>query len=227
MRVMSITAGAQRLWDRIERNSSSTDAAQAIVASVKADPNRMDLLRALATGNSDQQTWVLAYGYEILGADFAPILSVLAEASPDRDVRSDALHALARIDVGLLAPYVERLRRQLRAKDSVTPITAIWMLARLRDADSLSLIETLENDRDRPLVRFSAQVAAMLLRGQDSTVLQAIHDHDHLRMPWLIVGAEIVGSAEAERALADCARNAPDEECQRRCAIAVAGFTRI
>ena len=46
-------------------------------------------------------------------------------------------------------------------------------------------------------------------------------------MPWLARAARILGTDEAQAALAECAEEAPDEECRNACAAELRAWEEV
>ncbi len=148
---------------------------------------------------------------------------ILLGLTRDRDpaVRDGAIEELVALDPDLAQKLVPSLRRRLRSRDAQEPVTAMWTLAELGDRDSLRLIRRIAeaDELEHPHQRLSAEVACMLLGDRPENVLAGLRAHDHEHMPWLATAARMQGTPEARLALENCARDAPDEDCRRACAI--------
>jgi len=144
---------------------------------------------------------------------------------PDSDVRDVALEELLELDLQAAARLTPMFRQKLKSKEFYDPITAMWALAAIRDRGAIGEIRAAAERWDNALHKNTAEVVSMLLEGRGDEVVRLIRNHDHRLMPWLTKAARLLRTKEARDALADCCRNAPDEECRNYCAEEVAKIT--
>jgi hypothetical protein len=204
-----------------DRDADAGDV-QTMVEDLRADRGRaVRILDELTRHRSpDVRGWVAWATPQVLGEGGVHVLVGLTR-DRDAEVRDAAIEELVALDPGAARKLVPSLRRRLRSREPHEPVTAMWTLAELHDRESLPQVRRIAEaeNLDHPWQRLTAGVVVLLLEGRGDEVIGAIRDHDHERMPWLATGARILATDEARDALEECAREAPDEDCRRACAI--------
>lgn len=184
-----------------------------------SDPVEAAAILGELSSHDDPQirSWVAFVAPRVVGPESASLLRTLA-LDRDPDVRDEAIDGLNSLGEGLPQGVLSGLRRSLRSSDYLEPMHSMWRLARLRDEASLPDLEYLSSDDSRPpWQQKSAQVAAMLVRNEDKQVISRLRQHDHDYTRFLARAAAIMGTPVAREVVADCAANAPDEECRMWC----------
>ena len=185
----------------------------------QAGPRARPLLEDLARHKDPVvRGWALSAVASAIGSAGVDLIMAHAKGDRDADVRDIAIELLLEMDRDavrrMLAPA---LRRKLRSKDLHVPVTAMWALAAIDDRSSMDAIRAIADNAEIGFHRKVAGVVCMILQGRSDEILDAIHHHDHERMPWLTKAARIVGTREARRVLEQCAEAPIDDECRNWC----------
>lgn len=163
------------------------------------------------------RAWALgAIGVSIRAAG-VDILVAHAKSDRDTDVQSIAIEELLEVDVDAARKLAPKYRPKLKSADIDEPVTAMWMLASVRDYESLEAVRAIREGADRGFHRKVATVVCMILEGKSDEILAGIRSHNHDLMPWLARAAGILGTLEALEALQQCANAPIDEECKWSC----------
>jgi len=151
--------------------------------------------------------------------DTVSAIEMLAVLLRDRDgeVSSAALQELVRLSPEAAQTHADVIRKRLRSRDLEIPVQAMWQLTRLRDEGSLPALRAVASHPAFEHHRWIADIAQLIITGNEDKVIQALRAHDHRRTRFLALAASIIGSASAIEALNTCATGAPDEECQQWC----------
>jgi hypothetical protein len=213
------TAG--RIGAVVAAEERDADAHDAVLADLRADRGRAArVLDELSRHkNPIVRGWVSGTAREVLGEGGVYIVMGLTR-DRDPDVRRGAVRDLVELEPDSARRLIPSLRRRLRSRDLEEPIFAMWTLAELGDRGSLPAVARIaaaESD-EHPFRRQCARVVALVLGEQPEEIVERIHAHDHELMLWLARAARILGTDEARAALAECAEDAPDEECRNACA---------
>jgi hypothetical protein len=202
-----------------ERDAAALDA---VLADLHADRGRAArILDELSRHrNPEVRGWVSGTAREVLGEGGVYIVMGLTR-DRDADVRRGAVRDLVELEPDTARRLIPYLRRRLRSRDLEEPVFALWTLAELGDRGSLAAVTRIaaaESD-EHPFRRQCARVVAIVLGDRPEEIVERIRAHDHDLMPWLARAARILGTDEARAALAECAEDAPDEECRNACAV--------
>ena len=186
-------------------------------AAVRASTDPGRLLGVLARDRDrDVRLWVSGSAGPILGREAEHILLRLSR-DREADVSSDALAALADLGGNLAPAAVRVLRKKLHSKNLWDPVGAIWLIARLRLAELEADLRDIVEHPAEPFYRQEAEIALLVLRGEDDAVIQRLTEHDHEHIKPLSRAAYAIGGDQALRALKTCAATAPDERCSQVC----------
>jgi len=168
---------------------------------LRRSPNRVAIVRDLA-GNADADIrwWIADAAAEILDRDAVPILVALLDDA-DADARLEALQSLVAIDPGAARGHVGRLRRQLRSAEFWEPVVASWALARLRDAESLPVLDALARDLDGDWRGTTARAAAYVIREDEQAILEWLKREDKISQPAAVEAARILNTPALGEAL--------------------------
>lgn len=160
-----------------------------------------DLLPQLAAHpNSQVRGWAIWAAAEGLGKNGISVLTyALDDADPD--VRDDALTKLVQIDKSAARAQLSRVRGKLRSSDDFEVASAMWVLAELRDTDSLPVLEEMSDSPRTPWLAKVASVAALVLSGNAQEIQDRIRRHDHATMRELAHGAILLRNDAGRRVL--------------------------
>lgn len=176
----------------------------------------------IKNGKADHRTWAMWTAPQVLPkARSAAVLDAAVQRERRHDQVDVALGELRDLDVEFVRPYLPRLRRRLSGKDWHSMGFVFWLMADLRDADSLPLIKR-AMDRavsdNMPYVAKLGSVIGSVIRGEEDAILAAIREHDHDRMQWLVEAVRRMDTSVAHAALDACAtRGGIDVECRKLC----------
>lgn len=205
-----------------------TDACRSrVMDDLRADAEQAEaILRALiAEGKADHRAWAMWTARQVLPK--AQAASVL-EAAIARERRHDqvdiAFGELRYLDLELVRPHLPRLRRRLAGTDWHTMVFVFWLMADLRDADSLPAIErTMQRalGNNMPYIAKLGSVVTAVIQGEEAQILWAIRAHDHDRMRWLVQAARRMDTPAAQETLDACATSDFDLDCRIECRVAL------
>lgn len=216
-----VSDAAARVGKVVAAEERDVAALDAVLADLHADRGRAARVLDELTRhrNPAVRGWVSGTAREVLREGGVYIVMGLTR---DRDphVRRGAVRDLVELEPDTARRLIPSLRRRLRSRDLDEPVFAMWTLAELGDRGSLAAVMRIaEAEADEhPFRRQCARVVSILLGDRPEEVVERIRVHDHDLMPWLTRAARILGTDEARAALAECAREAPDEECRNACA---------
>lgn len=171
--------------------------------------------------HSAVRSWVATVSPTVLGTPLS--LEVLRPLLDDShpDVRDAALESIVSTDPDQARRLLPRIRKRLTSSDLWEPITALWTLARLKDVDSLPMIDDFARRSTRPWHVQDAAVVKLLLSGGSEEILHRLAGHDHDWTEPLAHAAGIIATPSAELALQRCAEASPDSRCAETCRMAL------
>lgn len=144
------------------------------------------------------------------------LVALLRDRNPD--VAIDAMLELMETDPASVESEAPRLLRWLRSGDYWKPVTAVWILTRMRRLDAIPHLQRLEAEPAHYWHATEARLARMLLQGNEDEVWSMLRNHTHELTQHLAKAAYMWRSEAARAALVACQESAPDAECRNTCA---------
>ena len=181
----------------------------------EANPHQV-LSQLSKSKNVDVRGWVVVAAREVLGANATSLLIAMLD-DRDPDIRVMAMSSIEDAYPTALAPFVNRLRRRLRSSNPYEVLATSWTLARLRDRDSVPLVQEYRDGFDDWQWQHKAADVVLQYMTDPDEVIRGIRDHDHERMTWLVYAAALIGTPAAIEALHECSTRSLDPACQGKC----------
>ena len=170
--------------------------------------------------------WAAWAAEKVLGTNGTPVWVQLA-TDDDPEIAGYAILCLAEYAPQEARQLIPKLRRQTRKHDPYLPTQAAWVLAAVGAKEARPDIEALARDPKYPWHAIDAQVALMMLDGQDGEILELLRRHE--RHEWtraLSFAATLIRSDASAAALEEAAENSPDQQCRVLAANALDEWTR-
>ena len=218
-------ARLERVWrdDRADTiaaalESGSDEELERETETLRREPGRAALvLDELSRHESARvRAWVPAVAADILGDGGARlILSLTRDREPS--VKDAAVAALFELGPDAAAPLAPDMRRRLQSSEPRERIAAMWALAALGDDASLRVLSDRTQSGETQEEQAVARAAVLVLREDESSIVEGLRRHEHEDVPALAVAARMLGTEATVAALRTAAAEAPDEECRTAC----------
>jgi hypothetical protein len=186
------------------------------VASLRSRPGaEAEIVLSRLAENRDPviRSWAASAAAQAI-PDRAPALLDRLMDDRDPDVRSVAVEELRRLDPSRLKAELPRLLKQLRRKDILEPVTALWTLAELDAAEAREDVRRIVERPHEPFHGRIAEIVLAVLDGDDELIASRLRAHEHYATAWLAYAARLLATPTARGALEEVAASAPDEECR-------------
>ena len=162
------------------------------------------------------RAWVPAVAADILGDGGARLILSLTR-DREQSVKDAAVAALFELGPDAAAPLAPDMRRRLQSSEPRERIAATWALAALGDDASLRVLSDRAESGETQEERAVARAAVLVLREDESSIVEGLRRHEHEDVPALAVAARMLGTEATVAALRTAAAEAPDEECRTAC----------
>ncbi len=218
-------ARLERVWrdDRADTiaaalESGSDEELERETETLRREPGRAALvLDELSRHESARvRAWVPAVAADILGDGGARLILSLTR-DREQSVKDAAVAALFELGPDAAAPLAPDMRRRLQSSEPRERIAAMWALAALGDDASLRVLSDRTESGETQEERAVARAAVLVLREDESSIVEGLRRHEHEDVPALAVAARMLGTEATVAALRTAAAEAPDEECRTAC----------
>ena len=218
-------ARLERVWrdDRADTIAAALEAGsdeevERETEALRREPGRAALvLDELSRHESARvRAWVPTVAADILGDGGARLILSLTR-DREQTVKDAAVEALFELGPDAAAPLAPDMRRRLQSSEPRERIAATWALAALGDDASLRVLSDRAESGETQEERAVARAAALVLREDESSIVEGLRRHEHEDVPALAVAARMLGTEATVAALRAAAAEAPDEECRSAC----------